>query len=119
MTMNNPTASPSIVAGYFSSRTSAERAVQELKDAGFTPDEIRMTEPSLETPDQAITPNLREAAPYITAPGLGHGGLPGENDSRDQDGVILTVAARGRARESEFILERNGADFRQETISYT
>ena len=118
MTMKNLAAPPSIVAGYFSNRATAERAVHDLKGAGYAPDEIRIAERSLDTSDQAITPNLREAAPYITAPGLGHGGLPGANDSDDMEGIIVTVAARGRERESEFILRSNGADFRREAITY-
>lgn len=139
MATNNVTTYPSAVAGHFSSRAQAEQAIAGLRDAGFTMAEIRIAEdPSdqiaaleasrgsreWQTPDRAIAPNLRKAAPYITSPGLGHAGLPDEPDSYTDDwvndpgdfassdhGVTVSVSAPGRMRAAEFILQTNGAEW--------
>ena len=125
MSSNNPTTSPSVIAGYFSKRSDAEQAINELRNSGFYAHQIgiaarysssreekssaatiegkvsgtwdkivdffqehmgssdratrettvRGQESSADS-DQAVRPNLREAAQYITDPGLGRSGEP-------------------------------------------
>jgi uncharacterized protein (TIGR02271 family) len=119
MHSNNPTTSPSVIAGYFSNRSEAEKAINELRNAGFNANQLgiaaryssfreerssatdiegkvrgtwdkivdffqeHMGVPERRTretaaagqeastgSDQAVRPNQREAASYITNPGI-------------------------------------------------
>jgi uncharacterized protein (TIGR02271 family) len=121
MNTNNQTA----VAGYFEDRSSAERAVQDLMEGGFTEAEIDLapyrspaagqyagTSPYL---DSSSYFNRRMASsgtmsPTMTDSAAGMAAAPGGAYQDIAGGGMLVTVTGPRASEARRILERAGAD---------
>src|SRR5205823_4514682 len=77
------------IAGLFRNRDDAERAINELKAAGFTGDQIGIVMRDRNEQGEMVEQTGTHAA---------------------AGAVLVTVEPRGRAQEAQAILERNGAD---------
>lgn len=120
--------------GYFQTRSQAEKALEELRKAGFRSDQIGMAagqeaEQSSESFWHKVIPFMGNKVEYEYNVGQLQSSLEGAGVNRERaryfeyllahgNGAIVTVSASGREQEAERIIEQAGGNVGQEAATF-